>query len=448
MIIHELTVSTAAAAIRRRQVSPVDLLEALLGRIESLEPKLRAWAFVDRDGARAAARQLGDEVARGSLRGPLHGVPFAVKDIFYSAGLPTEAGSKVYGGFVPEYDATTVARLKQAGGILLGKVQTTEFANLDPAPTRNPWNLAHTPGGSSSGSAAAVAARMVPVALASQTGGSTLRPASYCGIVGLKPTFGRVSLHGVVPVAWTLDHVGFMARSVEDVALLLQLTAGHDPADPRSAREPIPDYSVGTDGPRPPRIGILRDFFFEKADVEVIRTTSETVEQLALAGASVEEAKLPPSFSAIHSAHVTSVQVEMAAFHADLYEEKAAFYRPKNREIIEVGSLIPGELYLRALRVRRCFRREMKQVYARFDVLMTPTTPTPAPAGLGSTGDPLFQSPWTSAGLPTITLPCGLSASGLPLGIQLIAPPFAECSLLAAAAWCHDVLGSIPAPPL
>lgn len=448
MILHELTASEAAAAIRRGEVSPVDLTEALLGRIESFEANVQAWALVDREGARAAAQRLQEEAARGSLRGPLHGVPFAAKDIFYTAGLRTEAGSKVYAGFVPSYDATTVARLNAAGALLLGKVQTTEFATLDPAPTRNPWNLAHTPGGSSSGPAAAVAARMVPVSLGSQTAGSVLRPASYCGVVGFKPTFGRVSVRGVVPLSWTQDHVGFLARSVEDAALLLQVTAGHDPADPSSAREAVPDYVAAIERRRPPRIGLLREFFFERGDPDVSRTTSEAVDRLARAGALVEEAKLPPSFSVIHAAGWTIIRVETATFHADLYREKAALYRPKIRGIIETGSLIPGELYLRALRIRRRFRREMESVLERFDVLLTPTTTTPAPEGLGSTGDPLFQLPWSTAGFPTITLPCGLSASRLPLGLQLIAAPFAEPSLLAAAAWCQDVLGRAPAPPL
>lgn len=448
MNLYELTLTEAAAAIRRREISPVDLVDALLGRIETVEPRVQAWALVDRDGARTAARRLADEAGGGSFRGPLHGVPFAAKDIFYSAGLPTEAGSKVYAGFVPGHDAAVVARLKAAGAILLGKTHTTEFATRDPAPSRNPWNLSHTPGGSSSGSVAAVAARMVGAAFGSQTAGSTLRPASYCGLVALKATFGRISLYGIVPLAWTQDHVGLIARSVEDVTLLLQLTAGRDRGDPSSAREPVPDYRAAIERRRPPRIGLLRDYFFERADAEVTRVTSDAVNLLARAGATVEETKLPPSFGAVHSASWTIIQVEAAAFHADLHAKKADLYRPLIRAIIEVGSLIPGELYLRSLRIRRRFRREMEPLLERFDVLLTPTTVTPAPAGLGSTGDPAFQTPWTTSGLPSITLPCGLSTSGLPLGVQLIAGPFAEPSLLSAAAWCEGVLGRAAAPPL
>ena len=448
MNLHDLTATEAAAAIRRRELSPVELVEALLKRVEALEPKVKAWAYLDRDGARKEARRLGDEVARGSLRGPLHGVPFAAKDIFYSAGLPTEAGSKVYAGFVPTYDATTVARVKAAGAILLGKAHTTEFATLDPAPTGNPWNLAHTPGGSSSGSAAAVGARMVPLAFGTQTAGSAVRPASFCGLVGLKPTYGRISLYGIVPLAWTQDHVGLMARSVEDIALLLQVTAGHDPNDPGSSREPVPDYSAAIQRRRPPRVGLLREFFFERADADVARVTNEAVERLAQAGAIVEETKLPQSFGVVHAASWTIIQVEAASFHADLHAEKANLYRPKIRAIIETGALIPGVLYLRSLQIRRRFRREMAGLLDRFDVLLTPTTRTPAPEGLGSTGDPIFQTPWSISGLPSITLPCGLSASGLPLGVQLIAGPLAEAALLSAAAWCEAALGRGPAPSL
>jgi aspartyl-tRNA(Asn)/glutamyl-tRNA(Gln) amidotransferase subunit A len=448
MTLHELTAYEAAAAIRRGEISPVELLNALLIRINSLEPQIIAWSLIDRVGALAAARQLETEGLRGEFRGPLHGIPFAAKDIFYTASLPTEAGSKLYRNFIPSYSATTVTRLKEAGAVLLGKTQTTELANLDPAPTRNPWNLGHTPGGSSSGSAAAVAARMVPVALGSQTGGSALRPASYCGAVGLKPTFGRVSLHGVMPLAWTLDHVGLFGRSVRDTALLLAVTAAHDLADPGSALEPVPDYLIAVDERQPPAVGVLRSFFFERADPEVQRITNAAIARLVASGARLEEAELPTSFSAIHSAHTTCEQVEMAAVHSDQYREKPDLYSPGNRETIEIGALITGDLYLRAMRIRRRFRNDVQQLLQRFDVLLTPTTPTPAPRGLSSTGDPIYQSPWSSAGVPTISLPIGLTESGLPLGLQLIASPFTEAVLLRAAAWCESILGPLAAPPL
>src|SRR5213594_5032669 len=298
MSLHTLCAVDAARAIRDKVLSPIDLVDALLQRIEKVDGRVQAWALVDRDGARAAARTAADEVARGVARGPLHGVPFGAKDIFYSAGLRTEAGSKVMAGFVPDYDAAAVARLKSAGAILLGKCHTTEFATYDPSPARNPWNLACTPGGSSSGSAAAVAARTVPLALGTQTIGSNVRPASYCGLVGLKATFGRISTRGVMPLSYTQDHVGLMARSVEDIALGLSIAAGHDPDDPSSSQAPVPDYLAAITRRRAPRVGVLREFF-ERAVPEVADVTAQAVNRLARAGAAVDEAKMPPTFRAV-----------------------------------------------------------------------------------------------------------------------------------------------------
>jgi aspartyl-tRNA(Asn)/glutamyl-tRNA(Gln) amidotransferase subunit A len=446
MSLHDLGVVDAARAIRRKELSPVELVEALLQRIDKVDGPVKAWALVDRDGARAAARQAADEAARGSLRGPLHGVPFGAKDIFYSAGLRTEGGSKVMAGFVPGDDAASVARLKAAGAILLGKLHTTEFATYDPAPTRNPWNVACTPGGSSSGSAAAVAARMVPLALGSQTIGSNVRPASYCGLVGLKPTFGRISTRGVMALSYTQDHVGLMTRSVEDIALGLQLTAGHDPDDPSSARAPVPDYLAAITRRRAPRIGLVRELL-ERATPEVAQVTTRVIDRLASAGAAVADVKLPASFRAVYAAAYLITRSDTASIHAERFAQKAELYRPAIRGAIEMGMLIPGDLYVRSLRIRRQFRRELLPLLERNDVLLTPTTPAPAPEGM-ATGDPQFQVPWSLSGLPSITVPCGLSASGLPLGIQLVSGMFTEPALLAAAAWCEDILGRGAAPPL
>ncbi len=236
---YSLSMTEMIARIRRRRLSPVALMESVLARIDSLEPRIQAWVTIDRKAILEEARRTQDEISRGKLRGPLHGIPIGVKDIFYTAGMKTTAGSKIFENFIPSYDSTAVQRLKQAGAIILGKTATTEFAQLDPAPTRNPWNPDHTPGGSSSGSAAAVAVAMCPAALGSQTGGSVLRPAAYCGVVGLKPTYGRISRHGVIACSWTLDHVGILARSVTDAAILLGVLAGHDlRADEHPDRHP------------------------------------------------------------------------------------------------------------------------------------------------------------------------------------------------------------------
>jgi len=444
--LHTLDAVDAARAIREKVLSPVDLVDALLDRIERIDGRVQAWVLVDRDGARRAARQAADEAALGTFRGPLHGVPFGAKDIFYSAGLPTEGGSKTMAGFVPDYDATSVARLKAAGAILLGKLHTTEFATSDPAPTRNPWNLACTPGGSSSGSAAAVAARTVPLALGTQTIGSNVRPAAYCGLVGLKPTFGRISTRGVMPLSYSQDHVGLMARSVEDIALGLSITAGHDPDDASSSRAPVADYPAALTRRRAPRVGLLREFL-ERATPEVAAITMQTVTRLARAGADVDEAKLPPTFRAVAAAAYVIMRSETASVHAERFALKADLYRPAIRSTIEMGMLIPGDLYVRALRLRRQFRREMSPLLERYDLLLTPTTPAPAPEGM-ATGDASFQLPWSISGLPSVTVPCALTTSGLPLGIQLVSGPFTEASLLSAASWCEDVLGRASAPSL
>ena len=281
---YSLTVAEASDGIQRRELSCVDLLESLLKWIDSLEPRLEAWVTVDREGALRSAEERDRELARGKTRGPLHGIPIGIKDIIYTTGIRTTAGSKIYADFVPSYDATPVARLKEAGAIILGKTVTTEFALSDPARTRNPWNSAHAPGGSSSGSAVAVAARMCPAALGTQTGGSNNKPAAYNGIVGLKPSYGRISRYGVIPVSWSLD-MGILVRTVEDATILLGVLAGYDPRDASSSKTLVPDYRAAlAKREKPPRIGLLREFFLEQCDEEVRADTEEVVRRLGKAG--------------------------------------------------------------------------------------------------------------------------------------------------------------------
>jgi aspartyl-tRNA(Asn)/glutamyl-tRNA(Gln) amidotransferase subunit A len=447
--LHTLGVAEMATLVRRREVSPVEVVEACLKHIEVVEPRLRAWATLDRQGALEAARRCEQVLLRGDEVGGLCGVPVGLKDIFYTAGLRTAAGSRVYADFVPAYDATATVKLKEAGAIILGKTVTTEFATADPSPTRNPWNMAHTPGGSSSGSAAAVAARMLPAALGSQTGGSTLRPAAYNGIVGLKPTYGRISRYGVIPVSWCLDHVGILVRSVEDAALMLQAIAGHDVHDPGSLQHPVGAYTEAVQRvEQPPRIGVVREFFCEQADAETRQHTEQVVKRFTRAGATVQEVALPPSFASVLAAHRVIMRVEAAAFHADMFAAQRQQYGPKLRELIETGFVIPAVEYLRAQRLRRLFQEEVPQMFHGVDVLLTPATPTPAPRDLTTTGDPKFQSPWTYAGVPTIALPSGRSQNGMPLGIQLVAPALHEEHLLRAARWCEAVLDVTLMPPL
>ena len=444
----ELTLAQAAEGIRRREISAVALAQSLLDRIEKLDPTLKAWVTIDREKVLDAAHQRDQEVETGRQLGPLHGIPIGLKDIFYTAGMKTTACSKIYADFVPTYDATSVARLKRAGAIVLGKAVTTEFATADPSPAVNPWNPAHTPGGSSSGSAVAVAARMCHGALGSQTGGSTCRPAAYNGTVGLKATYGRISRYGVIPVSWSLDTVGIITRTVLDAAIMLGAMAGHDPNDPSSSNERVLNYRAAISGiAGPPKIGLIRDFFLERCDDEVRKNTEAVAQRLSKAGAIVEEVSLPKSFDTCYASHRIVMQVECAAFHQEFFQERADDYGPKLRSTIEAGMLIPGVQYMQSQRMRRHFRQEMAAMTSRVDVLLTPTTPTPAPRDLNTTGDPVFQAPWTSAGLPTITIPSGLSQSGLPLGVQLEGAPFREDRLLAAARWCEDTLGMDLVPP-
>ncbi len=446
--LHQLTAADAARRIKGGEITPRDLVEALLDRIDSLEARLKAWVYLDREAVLLDAEHKTQELSMGESIGPLHGVPVGLKDIYYTAGIPTTACSRLYAGFVPEYDATTVALLKDAGAIVMGKTVTTEFACMDPSPTLNPWNPAHTPGGSSSGSAVSVASRMCPVALGSQTVGSVLRPASYNGVVGFKPSFSRVSRYGVIPVSWSLDHVGWMARSVEDAALLLQVMAGPDPNDPLASHEPVPDYVEGLESAPPPRIGLVRQFFYDHAGDEVRRHTDETVEKLRQAGASVEELSLPDSIGTAIEDQQVVMAVEGAAFHQKMYEARGTEYQPKLREMLGRGLKTSSSTYSRAQERRQQFIVEMARLAESVDVLLTPSTPTPALADLTNTGNTIFQGPWTSCWLPAITIPSGVAESGLPMGIQMAGAYFGEQRLLVAACWCEKTLGVNLAPPL
>ncbi len=439
--LYKLTIAEASSEIAEGKLSSVSLVECFLRRIDQLEPSLKAWVTIDKAAVTETAAQLDRELNTKGPRSPLHGIPVGIKDIYYTAGMKTTACSKVYADFVPTYDATSVARLKAAGAIILGKAVTTEFASSDPPPTRNPWSPSHTPGGSSSGSSVAVASGMCAGALGSQTGGSTCRPAAYNGIVGLKPTYGRISKYGVVPLSWSLDTVGILVRSVEDAAIMLQAMSGQDPMDPSSSAEPVPDFLAQmAQQTNPPRIGLIRDFFFQHSTPEVQRHTDQVAQKLADAGAELVEVALPGSFATSHSCQRIVSNVEAAAFHQEWYRDRADEYGPKIRGNIEMGLLVPGVDYLQAQRLRQQLRKDLTQMAETVDVLLMPTTPAPAPQDLNTTGDAVFQAPWTSSGLPTITLPSGLASSGMPLGVQLAGPPFAEGRLLGAARWCEETL--------
>ena len=420
----DLSVSEAARRIADGALTPSGLLEACLQRIATTDAAVHAWVSVDEAGARATARERTEEARAGRRRGPLHGIPVAIKDIFHVAGMTTTCGAAPAFHTAATADATSVARLRAAGAIVLGKAHTTEFAYFEPGPTRNPWNPAHTPGGSSSGSAAAVGARMAPLALGTQTVGSVLRPAAYCGVVGFKGTYDLVPTDGVVPLAWSFDHVGVFARRVADVALAMDVLAAHP---------------LGAPAISAPRLAVAEELL-ERATPEVAALIRSTADRFARAGATVHEVTLPPSFAGVHAAGRSVLEVEAAAYHEELYRAHAAQYRPRTRELIASGLTRPAVVYARAQRARLAFRRDVMPLLAEHDALLSPTAPSPAPEGLGATGDPWFCAPWSFAGVPALSLPIGVSSLGLPHAVQLIGAAGHDAKILAVAAWCERVV--------
>jgi aspartyl-tRNA(Asn)/glutamyl-tRNA(Gln) amidotransferase subunit A len=426
----DLGVREAADRIRRGECSSLALVEACLTRLRTLEPRVLAWAHVDADGALTAARERDTEARAGRARGALHGVPVGIKDIVDVAGLTTTAGAREFAHTRPTRDSGAVARLRAAGAVILGKTHTTQFAFRDPAPTRNPWNPDHTPGGSSSGSAAAVAARMVPAAIGSQTVGSILRPAAFCGVVGLKGPHGLVPVDGVVPLAWSLDHVGPFARSVADAALMLSVLAD---------RVLEPAVVPG------PRLAIGRQLF-ERAEPGLRRHLDAIVERLTAAGARVTELTLPPAFAEIHAAGQVVLEAEAATYHQPAFAKHASDYGPGMAEMVRRGLGRPATEYVAANRARLAFRDVMLSLLEAHDALLSPTAPGSAPAGLSWTGDASLCAPWSSAGVPSISLPTGVDDAGLPLALQLVQAPGALERLLGVAAWCEGVVGFTARP--
>ncbi|MGH7375417.1 MAG: amidase [Candidatus Rokuibacteriota bacterium] len=440
---HELGAAEAARRIRAGTLSPSNLLAACLKRTDATEPTVSAWVRLDRDAAARVAVQRDIEAREGRFMGPLHGVPVALKDIFDAAGVPTTSGAPAWATRTPTHDAASVARLRGAGAVPMGKLTTTPFAFLDPSATRNPWNPEHTPGGSSSGPAAAVAARMVPLALGSQTLGSVLRPAAYCGVVGFKPTHGRISVAGVLALAESLDHVGVFARAVEDCALALSVLTGSD----LSGTAPPDDYLAAIAEPPPPRIGVLASLVARTAP-EMGKHLEATMRGLEAAGARLVEVALPASFPTLGEAGEIVLRAEAAASHASLYARHADEYPPRVRETIGLGRAVSAVQYLAAQDARRRAREELNAIAAGYDAMLAPTIGAPAPRGLASTGDPSFCAPFTFAGMPAIALPTDVDGAGLPLSLQLVGAAWGESRLLATAAWCERVIGFDAGPPL
>jgi aspartyl-tRNA(Asn)/glutamyl-tRNA(Gln) amidotransferase subunit A len=426
---------------RKREVSPLELTEALLDRIARVDPTLDAFVTLTPDRARAEAKAAEATLLRGDGR-PLLGIPVGYKDIYDTRGIKTSAGSALWADRVAEGDATCVTRLQDAGCVMLGKLITHEFAwgIQSPGhrfkPARNPWNREHIPGGSSSGSGAALAAGLCAGALGTDTGGSIRGPASFSGIVGLKPTYGRCSRAGVATLSWTLDHTGPMARSVEDCAYLLQQLAGHDPLDPASSQAPVADY-VGTldRSIRGLRIGVPRDYFFDGADADVAGAFEDAMTTYRGLGADVRDVTIPniwdaPSFMVIMAS-------EAFAYHERDLRERPGLYGDLLRERLTSGALYTGAEYVQAMRLRERLRNEMLDVLRSVDLLATPTSPKPAPTFAAmwdvSLGFPRSNTPpFNLSGLPALALPCGFASAGLPLSLQLAGRPFDEATVLRA----------------
>ena len=433
MLPNELTASAAAAAIRSGELSSEALVRACLERIERIEPQVQAWTFLEPQRALAQAREADRQREAGTKLGPLHGLPVGIKDIFDTADMPTEYGTVLHAGRRPHEDATAVALLRRAGAIILGKTVTTELAVYAPGKTRNPHDHRRTPGGSSSGSAAAVAAAMVPLALGTQTNGSLIRPASYCGVYGFKPSHGQVSRHGVLKQSPALDHVGMFARSIDDLALLARVLFawdGHDRDVLPSTRFDVPAWEHALPGP--PRIAFVKTPLWEQATP----VTKEAFAQLAERwGDVVHEIELPPVFESAVEWHRTIMECDLANSFGDEYARGKDRLSEVLVQMIERGQRTTGVAYSKARDGMVELERALDHLFAECDAILTPATQGEAPMGLASTGSPMFCTIWTLCGVPAISLPVLQGADGMPMGAQLVGAKRHDARLLRVARW-------------
>jgi Asp-tRNA(Asn)/Glu-tRNA(Gln) amidotransferase A subunit family amidase len=433
-----LTLSAVAAAqdIAKGAVSAEDYVRACLDRIAEVEPEVRAFAHLDPDHAIAQARTLDDYRQQGGALGPLHGIPVAIKDIIDTADYPTEFGSPIFAGRQPHRDAAIVSKLRSAGAVIIGKTVTTEFAYYSPGKTRNPHDVERTPGGSSSGSAAAVAAGMVPLAIGSQTNGSIIRPASFCGVFALKPSHGVVSRSGVLPLSQVLDHVGPFARNLQDLALIMETLAGYDPDDEGTRAIAVPSYqkAVTEDFPLEPRIAFVRTPIWDKAD----EATRAAFEKLANdLGENCVDFDLPADYAGAWDAIRTIMLVDMGHRFGPVADKHGEAVSQVMRDLIEDGRKVTAMQYLDALDLRRSLAERLNQMFSQFNAIMTPAAPGVAPIGHGSTGNPVFNSLWTLVGLPSMSLPL-LEDGGMPLGVQLVGARNEDFRLFRTAKWLTE----------
>ncbi|MBI3628927.1 MAG: amidase [Candidatus Rokubacteria bacterium] len=443
------TIGALAAAVAARRVSPVEVTQECLARIGRLDPTLRGFITLDADGALREAKSLEEEAMAGRLRGPLHGVPMAWKDLCYVPGLPTSCGTRTPEYFVDERECEAVRRLRRAGAVGLGKLNMTELAlgpfgdNPHHGDAQNPWKAGHVAGGSSSGAGVAVAAGLVLGAVGSDTGGSIRLPAACCGIVGLKPTYGRVSRAGTMPLSWSLDHLGPMTRTVADTALMLGAMAGQDATDATSSRRPVPDYAAALGrGIAGLRVGVPENHYFDGVTAETGRGVREAADVLRRLGATVLELCVPDPQPMIDVAS-TMTWCESSALHARVARERPHELGRVARTRLEFGFHVSAFDYLQASRMRARLTREfLREVFAQVDVLVTPTIPEPAPALADVTAGPVDEvvrrmgrfsrltRPWNGLGLPALSLPCGFSAAGPPVALQVAGRPFDEATVL------------------
>lgn len=423
-----------AQRLRRGALSAVELLEEFLRQINWQEPRLQAWVLVAAEEARAQADRCDAERRAGHDLGLLHGMPLGIKDLYDVRGWPTRAGSPLRAEHVADDDASLVARLREAGAVLLGKTVTTEWAWLDPPPTVNPWNPAHTPGGSSSGSAAAVAARMCVAALGTQTGGSIVRPASYCGICGLKPSFGRLETWGIVPVSLSLDHAGPMANSIDDLRVLFTALCG----EPMSWYH-LPRTAMGPDLAHV-QLGWDPTYFTTEAEPEALAVLERAIARLTAAGVRMLPIRLPKSFAQVHAAHRRLMATQAAWAHAATFPAQRAQYGPHIAALLDEGARVSADEKSAAWELQAKFRKQMERALKGVAALVTLAAPGAAPARRDTTGDPRFNVPWSFSGLPSVTLPCGLVPAGLPVGLQLVGRFGRDGALLDLAEQVEQVL--------
>lgn len=433
-----LTAIEAAEHIANGDFSSEEYVGACLDRIAAIDGEVRAFVHLDPDAALAQAREVDERRRNGLSIGLLHGLPVAIKDLFDTADYKTEYGTALFRGRQPARDSAVVARLREAGAVIIGKTVTTELAYFSPGPTRNPHDLTRTPGGSSSGSAAAVAAAMVPLAVGSQTNGSMIRPASFCGVYGVKPTHGLISRHGSLELSRSLDHVGVFARSLADAALILEVLAGYDPNDPDTRPVAAPDYLglVAEEPPLPPRLAFVRTPVWDKADAQTHAAFEELVAAL---GDRVVEVALPDAYAAAWDDQRVIMAADMAHNFDPLLKRGGGVLSQQMRDLLADGRAVPAVRYLDAQRNARGYAAGLMKVFDEYDAILTPATPGVAPVG-EATGNPVFNSLWSLTGLPALTLPLLSGEGGMPLGVQLVGAKGDDARLFRTANWLVEQL--------